>query len=649
MRTFAEAEQRLAERLDGYTPRPQQQRLAAGIEQLFADRYGVLLAQAGCGVGKSLAGVIPAILSGQRTIVATTTKALQEQYANKDLPFLEANLGVPFTWALLKGRANYVCVSKMNEVTADALPRLEQLREELEDPDHTGDFEHLATEIPADKQYLLSMSSNECPGRSECPLADACFAEKAKDAARAADVVVTNTAMLMTDLRIGRDTDGLVQMLGSYSQVLLDEAHELPEIAANSMADQLRRRGVETLLRSVGRFLGEHGSDEGKSLLEDLAVQTEIIFDHLEHVARRTRDEQVEIKLSELSDHIEPYMELTEGLKALFTVVHNTQITHGNALHEGTRQQRLGRRVRALVEKLTGFLTTEGLVRWIEVDKSRRGESIVILKWSPIDVGPFLRETLWDRYPVVLMSATLAVGGDFSYISETLGLSDPRTLDVGTPFDYTRQARLFHPDRNQPDPVKDRSAWLSYTQRTTRELIEQAGGGALLLFTSRKAMKDSYAILSPVLEMAGYTPLMQGEHGTNKELAQRFSEDTHSVLFALKSFFTGVDFAGETCRLVIIDKLPFPVPSEIMFAARAAEMVRRYGSWADFNRLSIPMMSLVLIQGFGRLIRSVNDKGVVAILDPRLASKGYGKKILKALPPAPTTTNLREVAGFYSS
>lgn len=662
MKTFADAERVLAQRLPGYTERPQQQRLAVAVESIIADptdpRTGLL--EAGCGVGKSLASTIPAILARktdpetgrvvpQRIIVATATKALQEQYANKDMPFLEENLGVDFDWALLKGRSNYVCLSKLAEATTVELPNVERIREELGEEGHSGDFEHLANAVPEDKKYLLSMSSTECPGKTECPFGKICFAERAKEIAKDSQVVITNTAMLMTELKIQEISDGQVKMLGEYDAVVVDEAHEIPEIAAGALADQFRQRGIQNLVTRARNFLGEQDGKSVSELADSLTGNIEQIWSHLEALAQ---GEQVELKPTELGAHVEPYIELVEGLRELEQIVTATQIRTGHPIRETAKQRRIARAIISMVMKLTEFLTSEGLVRWVEtetVGKGRNRREIAVLKYSPIEVGPFLNKMLWSQVPAVLVSATLSVGGDFGYITETLGLTAPETLNVGTPFDYSTQAQLFVPDKRKPDPSRQRSEWLSYAQNTTRDLVRAAGGGALLLFTSRTAMRSSYEMLRDTLELAGYTVLMQGEHGTNKEIAQRFSEDTHSVLFALKSFFTGVDFAGETCRLVVIDKLPFPVPSDILYKARADKIVRQYGNWADFDRLSIPMMSLTLVQGFGRLIRSVQDRGVVAILDPRLTSKGYGKRIISSLPPAPVTTDLEQVARFYAA
>lgn len=649
--TFAQAEEIMAQALPGYKARPQQQRLAQALENILSftpDDPRAILAQAGCGVGKSLAILISSILSGKRTIVATATKALQTQYAEKDLPFLEENLPVDFTWALLKGRSNYVCASKMAEITTVQLAEIGRLREELADPEHTGDFEDLLVKIADDKQYLLSMSSSECPGKSECPLAEACFAERAKEKAKAADIVITNSAMLMVDLKLRQVSDDAVRMLGDYDAVVIDEAHELGEIAANAMADRLTRRSVEVLLSMSERFLGEHeGSDVSKTVGE-VKDAIDAIWDHLAELI--ADGDQIELKVSELQNNIEPYITVVDAMKALHTEVSQTQLKIGNPTREAARQRRLAKRIISMVSTLTEFIITPGMVRWLETEKTRKNESIIVLKWSPIEVGPFLNEQLWSRVPAALVSATLAVGGDFTYMIEDLGLEQPETLDVGTPFDYATQARLFIPNGKCPDPAKERASWISYAQTTTRDLVNASGGGALLLYTSRSAMVNAYEMLSPVFEMAGYTCLMQGRHGTNKELAAQFKNDTHSVLFAVKSFFTGVDFSGDTCRLVIIDKLPFPVPTDIMYSAKASLIERRTGDqWASFNKLAVPMMTLPLVQGAGRLIRSVSDTGVVAILDPRIRSKGYGKRIIKSLPPAPMTDSVAEVADFYAA
>jgi ATP-dependent DNA helicase DinG len=282
------------------------------------------------------------------------------------------------------------------------------------------------------------------------------------------------------------------------------------------------------------------------------------------------------------------------------------------------------------------------MVRWVEVERSKRGREFLVIKTAPIDLAPILRENLFGVVPTVLVSATLSVGNEFGYIAGRLGVDTYRSLDVGTPFDYETQARLYVPGRNWPDPGKERTAWESYAIEAMHDMVTQAGGGALLLFTSNAAMRKAHRALESRLP---FDCLMQGTKA-NRKLAEEFTSDPNSVLFATRSFFTGVDFQGDTCRLVIIDKLPFPVPSDPIVEARCENIKARGGN--DFQEYTIPVMVLTLKQGVGRLIRHRNDRGVMAILDPRLTTKGYGTKILQALPEA-TRTEQAEVGSFLEA
>lgn len=635
-RTFAEAEQVLAEALPGYTPRIQQQQLAAFVEQVIAEG-GHGLAEAGCGTGKSLATMIPAILGGRKTVIATATIALMEQYANKDVPFLEEHLGVPFTWALVKGRSNYFCRAKAASADAAKVPHLAAMLAELEEnPQHSGDREHFETPVTKDEFSYVASTSAECPGKRDCPFGEICFAERAKAKGREAQVVVTNTAMLMTDLKVRELTDGHAAMLGNYDLVLIDEGHETEEIATNSLQEEIRFNGVMKMLTEARSF----ASAQDTTLTHADAVQTLIneCWDLLP---------EGQMTLRFFVENSEPWMGLIDALDALSDEIGGVKVIRGAERGEFQRN-RLVKRAKNYADRIGMAVTydDELLVRWIEIEENRRtGEQQKMFKMAPVHVGSYLAEWLWDNVPAVLISATLSVGGDFSYISDRLGLpADTKTLNVGTPFDYEKQAMLFVPPATAPSP-KDRNAWMTYKNMATRELVAAAGGGALLLFTSRTSMQGAYEDLAPIFEDMGYRCFIQGQ-GSNKELAEAFKNDTHSVLFALKSFFTGVDFQGDTCRLVIIDKLPFPVPTEPVFAARADQIDRHGGN--SFGSLTIPAMTLTLVQGYGRLIRTSEDKGVVAILDSRLSSTGYGKKIVRSLPDSPRTTSLADVREFFS-
>lgn len=649
--TFAEAESVLAARLPGYESRPQQQALAAAVESLLASTEPTtLLGQAGCGTGKSLGLMIPAILSGKKTLVATATKALMEQYANSDVPFLKDNLGVEFTWAMLKGRSNYFCFAKAAQADRMKYTWVGKAWDEAESVEHDGDFEHFETvNIPADQTWVAATSSADCPGASGCPFGEQCKAQAAKKRAKEADLVVTNTAMLMADLVVRAKTEGDVGMLGEYEVVILDEAHEVEDWATNALSEEIKRSGIEALLSKADSL----GGSQGHSLAPQIAKVRSLMdqaWGLLDRKAAAEGRSTEAVRLTQgffLADG-EVWVDLAQSLRDLGVVVGQINIVNGDAKKGKSQQSLISSQARNAAAKIDGAVydSDADTVRWIKRETRRvQGKMVEMttLNTAPVHVGSFLAQWLWSRVPSVLASATLSVGHDFSYIAGRLGIEDAKTLDVGTPFDYATQARLFVPEANVPTP-KDRGAWMSYSINTTLGLVDAAGGGALLLYTSRSAMQQAYDALASEIESRGHTVLMQGLSGTNKEIAKVFSEDKTSVLFALKSFFTGVDFRGDTCRLVVIDKLPFPVPSEPVFAARADAVKRAGGS--DFADLSIPAMSLTLIQGFGRLIRSKSDQGVVAILDSRLTGTGYGKKILGTLPKSPRISTLADASSF---
>lgn len=643
--TFAEAEVVLAQRLPGYESRPQQQRLATTIEIALADGKA-LIAEAGCGTGKSLGAMIPAILAGraahQRTVVATATIALMEQYANKDLPFLEENLGVPFTWALLKGRSNYLCWAKASNPENIDPALVAALLDEVENhPEHTGDREHFEVKIDKTEFSKVASTSAECPGKRECPFGDVCFAEKAKKKANAADLVITNTAMLMTDLKVREATDGMGAMLGDYDNLIIDEAHELEEIATSQLEETFRPSSTNKLLRDAANF----ATTQGTFLRAEQAVQA--AAQGVQAILPNPGKEKVRIGLPYFLEFADQFIALIDSLRTLRDQVMEVTIQHGDTRKEQARREIILKRIANQVRRYETLMLAEesDLVRWVENEDTHQGP-VRVLHFAPINVAPFLTEWLWNNVTPILISATMSVGGNFSFIQDRLGLGHATTVDVGTPFDYQTQALLFVPDPKMPNP-KLGGAWRTYAQTATMELISHAGGGALLLFTSRKAMTEAHDALRPRIEAAGMTVLMQGLSGSNKEIAKTFQEDTHSVLFALKSFFTGVDIQGEACRLVVIDKLPFPVPSEPVFQARG-DALKRQGK-SDFRDLSIPMMTLTLIQGYGRLVRTKKDFGVVAILDSRLSSTPWGNKIVDSMPDSPATTSLAEVRDFYQA
>lgn len=650
--SFAEVETNLARHLPGYEARPQQQRLAASIQDALLQGKS-LLAQAGCGTGKSLGGVIPALLHAlrnkERVIVATATKALMEQYASSDLPFLQEKSGIPFTWALVKGRSNYTCVQRMNDDDLEMDETVQDIKAELKaDPDHSGDREHFDVEIDNRTWQKVSIASAECPGKSKCAFGEVCFAEKAKRKGLDADLVVTNQAMLAVDLVLqektrGENTEG-IRMLGDRGVVVFDEGHELPEYVAGALGQEFSPRSIGYLMRDALTFAALYEGD-----LTDRADASSKIMNDLDGILSPLVGEA--LTLFWFVENSAPFEALLGLLKSVYLDLSGLKVG-GDDKQQGKLKILLAR-IENLLTVLEELLLAEDheRVRWVEgytikdIDYWR-------LKIAPVEVATFLKRALWDETPSIVMSATLSTGrdrrgnGDFSYIRRTLGIQDADAVDVGTPFDLNRQGLMFIPASQVPTP-KQYAAWSGYAVQTTLNLIDASKGGALLLYTSRKAMQAAYEDLADRLADRGLTALMQGDGRTNKQLARVFREDEHSVLFALKSFFVGVDVPGNALRLVVIDKLPFPVPSDPIFKARA--LLEERAGRRSFSSLSVPMMTLSLEQAMGRLIRTKDDAGVVAILDSRLSSTGYGRDIIHALPPFPTTTEMNRVQGFYNS
>jgi ATP-dependent DNA helicase DinG len=640
-RNFAEAEVNLAASLPGYESRPQQQALAAAVEDAIANRTH-LLAEAGCGTGKSLGYIIPAILSGKRVIVSTATKALQDQVANKDVPFLAEHLGAPFTFALLKGRSNYLCINKV--ATADpadvpALPRILALIEEVAgDPDFHGEREHLGFEVSDMEWMRIAADTEDCQAFG-CKDNLACYAQRAKERAKAADLVVVNHALYLTDLMVLEMTGGAASLIGEHDVVIFDEAHEVEEYAANSLGSTFKEGGVRGLVTEVRNF-GRRMVPAHQAHLDEVTAEVLTAMAALWEILEPGRIRQA--TLLEAGDEFVGFANALADLSdALMDSTLLEEVPTADLPRAKARRERLYRRAMSTTRRFHQVVTAsfEDLVRWVE----KSGDK-TILKTAPVNVAPYLRDNLFGRGDVtaILASATLSVSGKFDYIAGRLGIDSFTSIDVGTPFDYATQAVLYVPT-HLPDPGKERAAWSNMAVTEMMDLIKASQGRALVLFTSVSEMRTAYDTLSSRLP---YRCLMQGQ-GSNKALAEAFKEDTSSVLFATRSFMTGVDFQGDTCSLVIVNKMPFPVPTEPLTEARCEAIERAGGN--SFAGYTVPVMTLVLKQAFGRLIRHREDTGVVAILDPRLQSKSYGKGIVRSLPEAPLVTDFAGIESFYGA
>ncbi len=647
---YAEAMVRLKSRVSTMEDRPQQDHAARAIEKAIEDG-SILVCQAGTGVGKSNAGLIPAITSGQRVVYATATKVLQSQIVDKDLPFLQEHLGIDFTFASLKGWASYICHSKLAEF--DEADTRQALLDELEDDaDHIGDRESFSIEL-TDKQWMnLSLSSDECPGRKSCPFGPTCKPQAARDRILTADVAVVNHSVLATDALVQDLSDGGFSLIGPADVVIVDEAHELEEFISGVMGEQFTEgsiRHLDGLFRTFCRKvdLGEM-NDTAEVAADEMTAAGREFFDSLKPGRLLHRD---------VVENQDAFVRLLQAYSGLWQVLTSEEAREGtNRLPDMTDRNRVRagreRMTKTVIKKIEALkmMLLQGdheLVRYVEEQtKTFRGrrETSKVLKSTPVSIAPWAREKLWPLYEsAILISATILVDGSANYIASRLGLDNYTAMDAGTPFDYPKQAVLFVPTNLAEPSGANRNRWENMAPEMTLELVKTSGGGALLLFTSNKVLNQTW---DAIAHRIPFECKRQGEE-SNQRLMSWFREETNGVLFATRSFFTGASFEGDTCRLVVIDKLPFPVPTEPVFEARCEEIVRRGGD--SFGELTIPMMTLPLQQGAGRLIRTKRDRGVVAILDPRLKTKGYGGKIIRSLPPMRQSTKIEDVVDFFAA
>lgn len=633
--------------LPNFEERTEQTNLASAIEKAMANGEH-LMAQAGTGVGKSFANLIPsiefALRTGRPVVIATETKALQAQYAKKDVPFLQQHLGIPFEAVQLKGRSNYVCLAAVDGLAPNTIFNQQGLLEEIEaNPEMSGDLDDLITEIDLADRRHITISSDECPGRSACPFGDQCLPEKNKAKAHDAQIIIVNHHLLMTDVMIRLATMDEENPFGygilpDYGALVVDEAHGLQEVATSVLGNHFTEKSLLRFSADAGAFLDD------QKLSQPLNGAAHRLFTELAKLVRRDRTARLTWEhIENLHEH---FARITDELRTLIDMI-KVSPTSGDK-HQTLRKTRMLKRANNLKSRFTDIVLAESdaLVRWV-AKESFRGQDAIELHYAPMDVSNDLRRALWSLHPTVLLSATLAVGKDFGYIADQLGLDNARTFDAGTPFDYPTQAAFFCPAKNC-DP-KSGDAWSANVAVAISELVVAADGRALLLFTSRKELEAAWDATRDLIEAEDITVLKQVSGGNNRALGEEFKADERSVLFALKSFMTGFDVQGDALQLVVLNKLPFASPADVILAARADEMDRKArNKWVDgsFPRMAVPSMTLVLLQAFGRLIRTQSDRGLVVLLDDRLHTKSYGKKIRAALPPARNLTTLRDAKDY---
>lgn len=580
-----------------------------------------LLVEAGTGTGKSLAYLTPAILAGKRTIVATATIALQSQLVANDVPRVAAGLDVEVSAAVLKGRRNYLCNQRMAEFDRSNHEEQLQLLRGRSAGDHideirdwaerttTGDREELDPAPPGDVWAAVSVGADECPGAGRCPSGDDCFSERARLTAKEADVIVTNHHYYGLNIASGG------ALLPEHDVVVFDEAHHLPEVIGATCGTDLSGGRVRTLARRTRNVL----TDEELPLLLDRSA-----IDLDQQLSGIVGD-----KLVTNPDLVAMLVAARDRADKVLNALRKVKAPEGSDAEAKTERALLA--ANNLVNDIDAIIGADTTNDVLWVDGSVNNP---VLRRTPLDVGGILEHQLWEDRSVILTSATLP-----NAIVEQLGLPSSTAVErVGSPFDYQELGLLYcSPDLPNPNAPDARAA----VQEEMRALIEAAGGRTLGLFTSSSAMNEAAERLRETLDLP---ILVQGEN-SKAALVRDFQADPTTVLLATMSFWQGIDLPGDTLTLVTIDRLPFPRPDEPVTQAR-----RDRARAAAFRTVDLPRVQILLAQAAGRLVRRSDDRGVVAVLDPRLATKkSYRWDVINALPPFRRTRHRHEVVEFLRS
>ena len=641
----------LASRLDGFAVRAAQLRLTAAVAEAFEQREA-LLAEAGTGTGKTYAYLVPALRSGLKTIISTGTRALQDQLYHRDLPRVREALGTGLRSALLKGRANYLCLYRMNQAKGEAQftspAQASQFQRIVAWSGRTragdmAELEGLADDSPL--LPLVTSTVDNCLG-SDCPFWEECFVVQARQRAQAADLVVVNHHLLLADLALKQE--GFGEILPGAQAFVIDEAHQLPELAASFFGEGFGMRQIQELARDC---LAECKQTTGAlavlqapvRVLEQALRELRAAMEALPPRGTRYRAltlpavadgfDVLADSLAALEPALEPLAGASPGFEACLARVRELGERLGRWRDGGMASD-------AFADELTDEAALArtaargGEVYWYEL--SPRGFRC---QRTPLDVSAPLRQHReQSRAAWVFTSATLAVGGGFQHLGRKLGLFDPDTLLEPSPFDWPRQALCYLPrDLPEPNTREFGAAMLA----AVRPVLEASGGRAFLLFASHRALREA----AQALRGAPWPLFVQGE-APKAELLQRFRESGNGVLLGSASFREGVDVAGDALSVVVVDKLPFAAPDDPVFEARL-EAVRRSGG-NPFRDEQLPQAVIALKQAVGRLIRTESDRGVLVLCDPRLTGKSYGRVFMGSLPDFTVTRSLQEVQAFFA-
>ena len=631
----------LSKAMPAFEARPSQREMAEATAKILVEG-GILLAEAGTGTGKTLAYLIPAILSKQQVLISTGTKNLQDQIYHKDLPALREALDIDVRVTYMKGRNNYLCLhrfaaqkSEMSNLPLIEQHYLEQLTQ-WADQTTTGDRAEIE-DLPDDFSAWgdIAATSENCIG-TECPEFQECYVTKMRQEALESNIVIVNHHLLCADAAVRQNTYG--EVIPTCSFAIIDEAHQLEDVATQYFGVSVSNNRLEELVRDGRRLftdnlvetnLSSSSIQELSDLLSDVHDGSQVFFHNLALAmpgmdrARLTPDLCVPIA--------EPGRRLIRNLEDFVTILAKLTPSSEDIAALGHRAAKTHEDLRFILEA-----NQQAFVYFLE----RRGRG-VFLRASPIDVSSILKERLFNRMlGAVLTSATLTVDGTFEYLKGRLGLSHADALRLPSEFDYTTQSVLYLP-RTMPAP--NTKGFTDAVAQEVRSLLHITSGRAFLLFTSYANLHDVHDKLESTVPF----PLLAQGTAPRSVLLREFRETPNAVLLATASFWQGVDVSGDTLSCVVIDKLPFASPGDPLTAARM-ENIEQTGD-NPFSEYQVPLAILALLQGLGRLLRHRSDRGVLALLDPRLRTKGYGKRFLDSIPPAPVTHKLSDVERFFNS
>lgn len=620
----------LANTLNDFSPRQAQQTMAGCVEQILKDQSSCVI-EAGTGIGKTYAYLLPALLSGKKIIISTGTRHLQDQLYHRDLPLIKKALQLGLKTALLKGRANYLCPYRLqqqiDEMSHAAKHEAADIRkiQQWSVMTRYGDIAELA-DIPEDSKVWREVTStlDNCLG-VECPMFSDCYVAKARKEALDADILVINHHLLLADMVLKEE--GFGELLPTVDTFILDEAHQLPELATRFFGEQLSNRQFQTLARDVTLECLQHAADM-RELLDSAHSLEKAVADFRLSMGRGNKNG--------FWADINQSTYLQDSLKSLYGVLETLYDQLQIASVRSRGLESCFQRSETLLGRLARLTDAcpEGYIHWYETN----GRYFKLL-FTPLDPGPIFKKHMasfdsgW-----IFTSATLAVGKSFQHFTQAMGLDDVDTLQLDSPFAYEKNALLYLPN-DMPEPNSQN--YSTAVIQVIRDLVRCSKGRTFVLFTSHRALREAADVLQDSL---GYPLLVQGDFSRG-EMLDRFRKAGNAVLLGTSSFWEGVDVRGEALSCVIIDKLPFASPGDPVLQARI-DSIRATGA-NPFMQYQLPNAVITLKQGVGRLIRDITDKGVLVLCDPRLRSKAYGKIFLKSIPNMPQANDLQQVNDFF--